>query len=43
LEKIDANGYEVTPYGRRPKRRGLKLKATILIVGAAVMAVWILV
>jgi len=42
-ENIDPDAYEVTPYGRRPKRRGLKLTAKILMVGAAAVAVWMLV
>lgn len=45
-ETIDPDEYEVTPYGRRPKRRGrrgLKLTVKILAVGAAAVAVWILV
>lgn len=44
-ETIDPDAYEVTPYGRRPKRRGrrgLKATAKILAVGAAAVAVWFL-
>jgi hypothetical protein len=47
-ENIDPDSYEVTPYGRRPLRKGrqgLKLTAKIVAVGAAAAAVvvWILV
>ena len=46
-EGPEVEGYEVTPYGRRPRakgRRGLKLTAEILaVVVAAVAVVWMLV
>ena len=45
-ETINPDEYEVTPYGRRPKRRGrrgLKMTVKILAVGAAAVAVWVLV
>jgi len=45
-ENIDPDAYEVTPYGRRPKRRGkrgLKMTVKILAVGAAAAVVWLIV
>ena len=42
-QEIDPDDYEVTPYGRRLKRRGLRLTVEILAVGAAAAVVWMLV
>ena len=46
-ETIDPDDYEVTPYGRRPVKRGhkrLKLTAKIVAAGSlAGLAIWLLV